>query len=199
MRPLACALAALLAAAGCGGSEQPEDGRAADELARFVLSEDEAPPGLELEGRSRIGSLRDVLPPTTAAPQLAPLPTELRGAFEDGYEAVYAGEAGSGPTSVISSVLRFSDDASAEGFLDYLREAQSVPISPRAPGSLELVEAPTLGDGGHAWHSTAPGGETSGCSWRRGNLVLTLTLGGPVGSAPSSLATELGRSIDSRL
>jgi hypothetical protein len=196
MRPLACALVLLLTS--CGGDESV-DRQGAGELAGFVLREDEAPPGLELEARNRIESLRDVLPPTAAAPQLPPLPTELRRAFEDGYEAAYAGGSDEGLSSGVSSVLRFSDQGNAGLFLDYLRDAQSAPLSPRAPGSIELVEAPTLGDEGYAWHSLAPGGETSGCSWRRGDLVLTLTLSGTVGSAPSAATLELGRSIDSRL
>lgn len=198
MRPIACALV-LLVAAACGGPDGAGDGQGESELSGLVLTEEEAPDGLELRAEGAIASLREVLPPTMAAPQLPPVPTEVRRAFEDGWEAAYAGGSGSGPGSATSSVFRFSDEANAGRFLEYLREAQSVPLSPRAPGSFELVEAPTLGDEGYAWHRPAPGGETSGCSWRRGNLVLTLTLGGPVGAAPSAAVLELGRLIDSRL
>ena len=126
------------------------------------------------------------------------LPKVIRRSFVGGYDARYVGTGEDGPTSLTSSVLRFSDDTGAGGFLEYLREIQSQ-TSTREVGTVELLEAPGLGEEGYAWHRAAPGVETSGCSWRRGDLVLTLTLGGPAGRAAPATALELAGTVDARL
>jgi hypothetical protein len=64
---------------------------------------------------------------------------------------------------------------------------------------VELVETPGLGEEGYGWHRAAPGAETSGCSWRRDDLVLTLTLGGSAGDASPGVAIELAGTVDARL
>jgi hypothetical protein len=198
VRALASTLA-LLALISCG-SDQPSTEGGDSELAGLTLLEDEAPEGLELRASGSVGSVREVLPPRSAAPQLPPLSTELRRSFVDGYDAVYGGDPTEGPTSATSSVLRFNDGAGAALFLGYLREVQTGEVTlGSSRQDIELLEAPTLGEEGYAWHRVLPGGEASGCSWRREELVFTLTLGGPLGRAPGASALELARTLDSRL
>ncbi len=198
-RTLALSLMAVLTA--CGGSVEngsPQD--VASELADVALRPEEAPEGLELdeEASGARAFLRDVLPPESDSPELPLLAKMVRRAFAGGYDARYVGTGEDGPTSLASSVLQFSDAVNATAFLDYLRAVQSL-TSTRGVGSSELVETPGLGEEGYGWHRVAPGAESSGCSWRRGDLVLTLTLGGPPGHAPAAAAIELGRTVDSRL
>ena len=199
MRPVAIALL-ILGAVACGGSEERPDEGAGSELAGLPLRAEEAPEGLELDGDGPIDSLRDVLPPRSAVPQLPPLTRKMHADFQGGYEVIYRGSPDQGPTSAASSALRFSDPATAAGFLEYLREVQAGEVTfGSSRQDIQLLEAPALGDEGYGWHRLAPGGETSGCSWRRGDLVLTVTLGGPVGRAPAEEALELSRAVDSRL
>lgn len=197
MRALALAVA-LVAAASCGGSDRAPFEEEGDGLGALVLRPDEAPSGLELDEETGgpIDSVRELLPPRTDAPQLPSLPKTVLHAFLGGYDAVYAGNPDTGPTSASSSVIRFSASDSAAAFLAYLRKVQSEAIT---VGSSEIVETPGLGEEGYGWHRSAPGGETAGCSWRRGDLVLTLTLGGPLGRAPVQQAIELARRLDARL
>ena len=198
MRALAVTLA-LVAAVSCG-SDQPSTEEGESELDGLALQEEEAPEGLELRTSGPVGSVREVLPPRSAAPQLPTLPTELRRSFVEGYDALYGGDPADGPTSATSSVLRFADAAAATLFLEYLREVQTGEITLGSDRQdIELIEAPTLGEEGYAWHRILPGGEASGCSWRREELVFTLTLGGPLGRAPGASALELARTLDSRL
>jgi hypothetical protein len=183
---------AVLAATSCGGSDSSPEEAAAD-LSRFTLAPGEVPDGLrpDQEATGPIGSLREVLPPSSDAPQLPPLAKEVRHGFAGGYDAVYRGDA----LSLTSTAIQFSEPEQAAGFLAFLREVQAETIT---PGASELLEAPTLGEG-YGWHRVVPGGETSGCSWRREGLVLTLTLAGPLGSAPAERALELARSLNDRL
>jgi hypothetical protein len=193
-----CLAAALVLLVSCGGSDRAPSEQEAESLADLTLLPDEAPPGLEPdeEATGPIGSLRDVLPPRSDAPQLPPLAKAVRRAFLGGYDAVYAGTEEEGAASLTSTVLRFSESEHASAFLTYLRDVQSEAVT---VGSSELLEAPGLGEEGYRWHGQAPGGETSGCVWRRGELVLTLTLGGPLGRAPADRAFELARGLDARL
>lgn len=197
MRARALVLA-LLAATSCGGSDEAPFEQEGDGLAALALRPDEAPSGLELdeEASGPIDSVRGVLPPRPDAPQLPPLPKTVLRAFLGGYDAVYAGNTDTGPTSASSSVIRFSGSESAAAFLAYLRVIQS---QASTVGSSETLDTPGLGEEGYGWHRTAPGGETAGCSWRRGDLVLTLTLGGPLGRVPAQHAIELARRLDARL
>ncbi|MGH2692034.1 MAG: hypothetical protein ACRDHM_05980 [Actinomycetota bacterium] len=200
MRALALSLT-LLAVASCGGPDQPGQGPGPD-LADLPLRSDEVPAGLRLDSGTSgpIDSLRDVLPPLSAVPQLPPLTKEMHRGFLGGYHAVYQGSPDEGPTSASSSALRFADPEIAARFLEYLREVQAGEITVGSSREdIQLLDTPNLGEEGYGWHRVAPGGETSGCSWRRGDLVLTLTLGGPVGRAPAAAALELSRAVDSRL
>ena len=200
MRALALSLTVALAA--CGGPDEPLAGGPGSDLAEVPLRPAEAPGGLDAdeEAGGPIGSLREVLPPRSAAPQLLPLAKEVRRGFLGGYETLYRGSPEEGPTRVASSALRFADPETAARFLDYLREVQTGETTVGSSRQdIELLEAPNLGDEGYGWHRVAPGGETSGCSWRRGDLVLTLTLGGPVGRAAAATTLELARTVDSRL
>ena len=197
----ALALSLLLALlSACAGSEGGSPDDAASELEGLALRPEEAPAGLELDEDSS-GSrsfLRDVLPPQSSSPALPLLPKAVRRAFEGGYDARYRGTGQGGPTSLASSVLRFTDTTNAAAFLGYLRAVQSA-TSTRQVGSVELIETPGLGEEGYGWHRVVPGAETSGCSWRRGDLVLTLTLGGPLGRAGPDAAIELAGTVDARL
>ena len=201
MRPtLGLVLSLALAISACGGSDGDGPQEAASELADLALRPDEAPGGLELDEETsgpRV-FLRDVLPPESDSPHFPLVPKAVRRAFRGGYDARYVGTEQEGPTSLASSVLRFADAENAAAFLDYLREVQSA-RSTRQVGAIELLEAPGLGEEGYAWHRVVPGAETSGCSWRRGDLVLTLTLTGPLGQAPPDSTTELAGTVDARL
>ena len=189
---------ALVACGGPDGGGSSADG--GSELADLALRPEEAPEGLELDedASGERALLRDVLPPESSSPHLPPLAKPVRRAFEGGYDARYVGTGQAGPTSLASSALRFADADSATAFLDYLRQVHSL-RSTREVGSVELVETPGLGEEGYGWHRRVPGAETSGCSWRRGELVLTLTLGGPLGRAGPEAAIELAGTVDARL
>jgi hypothetical protein len=201
VRALALAFA-LLAAASCGGSiDGPADGEG-EALADLALRPDEVPEGLEPddEASGPMASLRDVLPPETAAPHLPALAKEARRSFVAGYDAVYRSEDQQGPAEMTSSVIRFAEADQASTFLAYLREIQTSEVtvgSSRA--DVDLLETPALGEEGYGWHRSAPGGESSGCSWRRGDLVFTLTISGPLGGAPAERAVELAGRLDDRL
>lgn len=195
-RPLA-PLLVLLLAISCGGSTADSPQQASDELADLALRPDETPEGLSLdeEVSGPIDLLREVLPPPSDAPQLPPLAKPVRRGFLGGYETVYGGGEAT-VTHIASSVLRFSEAAHAAAFLTYLREIQTDALS---VGASEIVETPGLGEEGYGWHRSAPGGETSGSSWRRGDLVFNLTLAGRLGEAAAARAVELARLIDQRL
>lgn len=195
---VALSLVAIFLVTSCGGDsgqDQADDGSG---LADLVLHADEAPTGsrLDEDASGAIESLREVLPPRSDAPELPPLARSARRGFVVGYDVVYHGTPESGLGEVVSSVVRFADASQATAFLGYLRMAQTQAIS---VGISESVETPSLGEEGYGWHRTVPGGETSGCSWRQGELVFTLTLSGRLGKAPAELASELARTIDQRL
>jgi hypothetical protein len=191
-------LIVVLLATSCGGDSGRDRTDDSAGLADLVLHEDEAPPGSRLDqgASGSIESLRDVLPPRSDAPELPPLAKPVRRGFLAGHDAVYRGDEESGLGEVASSAVRFADAGQAATFLGYLREAQTHAIS---VGASESFETPGLGEEGYGWHRTVPGGETSGCSWRRGELVFTLTLSGQLGEAPAERAAELARQIDQRL
>lgn len=186
---------ALLMAASCGGSSETPTEEQGSELSRLALQPDEVPDGLELDedASGAMESLRDVLPPQADAPQLPPLAKEVRRAFLAGYDALYRDE--QGETEVTSSVIRFADAGSATAFLSYLRDVQAEAIT---AGSSEVIETPGLGDEGYGFHRSAPGAETSGCSWRRADLVFTITLSSTLGQAPAERALDLARLLDER-
>lgn len=199
MRRALCLAVALLTAA-CGGPEGGDSSEPGSPLAHLALRPEDAPSGMELdeEASGEMGSFQEVLPPRSDVPQVQPLPKTVRRSFVGGYDARYRGMGQGGPTSLTSSVLRFSDAANAEVFLDYLQAVQSR-TGTREVGTVTLVETPGLGEEGYGWHRAVPGAETSGCSWRRGDLVLTLTLGGPAGHASPEAAIDLAGTVDARL
>lgn len=188
----------VLVLVACGDEDPSPPREAASELASLTLRPGEAPEGLALveDAGGNIGAVRDVLPPATDAPQLPPLPKEVRTGFREGYESVYRRGTSAELVDVTSSALRFSDGELAATFLAYLRQVQDEAIT---VGTSELLDTPGLGEEGYGWHRTVPGAETSGCSWRRGDLVFTLTVGGPLGQAPAAGTVELAKAIDARL
>jgi hypothetical protein len=192
------AVLVLFLAVSCGGDDHPATDDRAAGLADLALRGDEVPSGLELndETSGTIDSLRDVLPPRSDAPGLPTLPKPVRRGFLGAYDAVYRGDQDGGPAEVTSSVIRFTEEALATAFLTYLRAVQSEAIT---VGSPEIVETPGLGEEGYGWHRRVPDAETSGTSWRRDDLVFTLTLSGALGEAPVQRAVELARRMDSRL
>ena len=197
MRAGRAAVALALVAVACGGPEEPPQRETESELARLTLRPEHLPDGLELDedASGPVSSIRGVLPPPTDAPGLTPLGRATRRAFVSGFKARYVGTGEGTPASVASSAVRFADEAHAATFLDYLRAVQLAPVPGRTSESPAEVPAPGLGEEGYAWHRESIGGETAGCSWRDGDLVLTLTLGGPLGTASAAEALELAQLV----
>lgn len=195
---LFAAVAALVLASGCDaggprGGGQGESGAPA--LAPVPLRADEAPDGLELDpdGTGPIDSLRQILPPRSRFPDLQPVPERIRDAFREGFERAFADPGGK--RTATSSAVRFADPLSAAAFLTYLR---SLPVGGNA-ASAEDVPATGLGEEGYGWHVEVPESESSGFGWRTGDLVLTLSLAGPIGQAGTDAALALAERIDVRL
>jgi hypothetical protein len=169
-------------------------------LEGIPLQEEEVPEGLEPSegGTGPIGSLREVLPPRSALPNRPPLPVQLSESFRGGFGTVYArGEEGDGaPASASSSAIRFSDPGTASSFLAYLRQVQVG--AGRGPARVD-VPVSDLGDEGFGWHLEEPLGESSTIVWRTGDLVLTVSLGGPIETATPERALGLARTVDRRM
>jgi hypothetical protein len=191
----------LLAVPACDdGSASSVERReeTASDLADLPLREEEVPEGLVAseEGTGPVASIREVLPPRSALPNETPLPRPISRAFQGGYEVLYLGEDGpSGPASAASSVIRFTGEDPASGFVAYLRE-----VEVGAGRGMERVEFPAaVGDQAFGWHLEVPFGESSTVVWRRADLVLTVALGGGIGSAEPERALALARRVDLRL
>jgi hypothetical protein len=194
---------AVLAVPACGdGPSSPGERRqeAASVLEDVPLQEDEVPGRLEPteEGTGPIGSLREVLPPRSALPNRPPLPAPLSESFRGGFETVYArGEEGQGgPASASSSAIRFSDPGTASSFVAYLREVQVG--AGRGPARVD-VPVGDLGDEAFGWHLEEPLGEASTIVWRTGDLVLTVSMGGPIETATPERALGLAQTMHRRL
>jgi hypothetical protein len=198
------AVLALPTLAGCDRDEPASPGERREEAASALegvpLQENEVSRGLEPneDGTGPIDSLRDVLPPRSTFPNLPPLPVQLSEAFRGGFETVYLrGEEEAGePASAASSAIRFSDEDAASSFVSYLREVQVG--AGRGP---ERTEIPVsgLGDEAFGWHQEEPLGEASTVVWRAGNLVLTVSVGGSIGSASPERALGLARTVHGRV
>ena len=164
-------------------------------LSSVPLRSGEAPQGLRLDpgGTGPIGVLREILPPRARFPNLRPVPDRIREAFRDGFERAFADP--SGDRAATSSAVRFADPLSAAAFLAYLHE---LPVGGNATAA-EDVDAAGLGEEGYGWNIEVPESESSGFGWRSGDLVLTLSLAGPIGDAGPEAALELAERIDGRL
>jgi hypothetical protein len=199
---LVLALAVVLVAAGCDGEEAGRRATAEEvgsELEDVPLREDEAPDGLEPseQGTGPITSIREVLPPRTSLPNLPPIPAAIREGFEGGYQVVYLrAEGESGPASAASSALRFGGEDPARAFLSYFREVQA---GAGRGQEREEISVTGLGDGAFGWHLEEPLAESSTVAWRSGDLVLTVTVSGRIGSADPERAVALARTIARRL
>jgi len=178
---------------GDGGPAPARDEQAGSGLASAPLRAPEIPDGLEPapEGTGPIGSIREVLPPRRRFPNLPPLPEELREAFRDGYRRAFA----SPEVNLSSTVVRLADSIAASAFLAYLRE---LPVGGNAATAVE-VPATGLGEEGYGWHLEVPGSESSGFTWRTGDLVATITMSGPIGEADPDAALPLAERVDGRL
>jgi hypothetical protein len=198
------AVLALLTLPGCDRDEPASPGERREEAASALegvpLQQDEVSEGLEPseEGTGPIESLRDVLPPRSALPNLPPFPVPLGDAFRGGFETIYlrGQEGGGGPASAASSAIRFSEDDAASSFVSYLREVQVG--AGRGP---ERTEVPVsgLGDEAFGWHREEPLGEASTVVWRTGDLVLTVSVGGSIGAATPEDALGLARTVHGRV
>jgi hypothetical protein len=176
--------------------ERRED--TASDLADLPLREDEVPEGLAAseEGTGPVASILEVLPPRSALPNETPLPRPISRAFRGGYEVLYLREDGSAaPASAASSVIRFTGENAASGFLAYLREVEVG--AGRGPERVEFAAG--VGDEAFGWYLEVPFGQSSTVVWRRDDLVLTLALGGRIGSAEPERALALARRVDVRL
>jgi hypothetical protein len=112
--------------------------------------------------------------------------------FEAGYQRVFVAE-DAGPQSAASSALRFSGTTPAESFLDFFRTIhEATSVDP-------LLGADGLGEEAYGWTRQVPGSETTGFVWRRGDLVLTLTVSARVGDAAPERVLSVARSVDQRL
>lgn len=185
-------------AGGDGGTTEERREEAASALEDVPLREDEAPDGLERSDRGTgpIRSLREILPPRSAFPNLPPVPAAVTRGFRGGYQVVYSRSSGEGgPSSAASSAIRFSEEGAASAFVAYLRQVQVG--AGRGPERME-VPAAGLGEEGFGWHLEEPLSESSTVVWRSGDLVLTVSLGGPIGSASPELALALARRMEGR-
>jgi hypothetical protein len=192
------AAAVLLLGPSCdgGGPSRDEAGdEGASALSSAPLRAAEAPRGLELDpaGTGPIESLRQILPPRSRFPNLQPVPDRVREAFRDGFERAFTEPRGEG--AVTSSAVRFADPVSAASFLSYLG---GLPVGGNA-AVVEDVPAEGLGEEGYGWHLEVPESESSGFGWRAGDLVLTLSLAGPIGQAGPDAALALAERVDGRL
>ena len=200
---VAAMAAVLVLCSGCGNDERATPTEQAEEAASALedvpLREEEAPDGLEASerGTGPIETIREVLPPRSAVPNLPPVPTAVFRGFRGGYQVVYvrSGE-GEGPASAASSAIRFAGADAASTFMAYFREAQVG--AGRGTERVELSVA-GLGDEGFGWHIEEPLSESSTIVWRAGDLVLTVTLGGPIGTATPERAQSLARRMDGRI
>jgi hypothetical protein len=197
-RAITAVLLLLFLGAACdgdGGANGDPGAERGSALAAAPLRTGEAPEGLEIDPRATgpIASLRQILPPRKRFPNVPPLPDRLREAFRDGFERGFA--ASGGGSSVTSSAVRFADPGSAAAFLAYLH---LLPVGGNA-AEAEDVPADGLGEEGYGWHLEVPGSESAGFGWRAGDLVLTVTLSGPIGEAGPDAALEVAQRVDDRL
>jgi len=185
----------------CGQDEGGSPGELREETASALedvpLQEEEVPEGLEPNDAATgpIRSLREVLPPRSLLPNLPPLPAQLSEAFRGGFETAYRRGEDRGPASVASSAIRFSGPDPASGFVAYLREVQVG--AGRGPERME-VPVSSLGEEAFGWHTAEPLGESSTVVWRTGDLVLTVSAGGSIGSAPPERTVALARTVQRR-
>ena len=188
-------LALLVLAVACDGPDGippvPDGGGAGSAFASVVLGEEEVPAGLEPAGEGPIASIQGVLPPRRRDPNLPPLPEGLRGSFEAGYRRSFAG----GGRAASSFVIRMADAGSASRLVAYL---QLLPVGGHA-ATPEEVPATGLGEEGYGWHLLVPENESSGYVWRAGDLVASVTLSGPVGTAGTGASLPLAERVDGRL
>jgi hypothetical protein len=195
-------LLALSVLPACGEGERTSPGERREEAASALedvpLQEEEVPEGLEPNDGATgpIGSLREVLPPRSLLPNLPPLPGQLPEAFRGGFETGYRRGEDGGPASVASSAIRFSGPDPASGFVSYLREVQVG--AGRGPARTEVPVA-SLGEEAFGWYTEEPLGESSTVVWRTGDLVLTVSAGGPIGSASPERAVALARTVQRRV
>lgn len=192
-------VAGLLSGCGDGeGTPQAQREETASELEDVPLREDEVPEGLEAEEQATgpVDSLREVLPPRLLLPNRPPLPARLSDAFRGGFETVYGRAGGGGPASAASSVVRFQDASTAGSFLAFFQEVQ---VSAGRDIGREDVPISDLGDRAFGWHLTEPQAESSTLVWQRGDLVLTVTMAGPIGTAGVDRTLALARQVDGRL
>jgi hypothetical protein len=193
VRSVSLTLILMVALGACGDGdgtgERTEVQRRGEELQEVPLRPNEAPDGLEEDARGTgpIAGLRDVIPPRRTAPGLPPVPRDLLRSFEAGYERLYR----AARRSAASSALRFEDSAAATRFLRLLQEVHTASYGP----SLSAA----VGEEGYGWTHVVPGAESSGAVWRRGELVLTVSISGPMGQADAGAALELARRVDGRL
>jgi hypothetical protein len=187
--------------AGCGdreGTPQAQREEVASELEDAPLREDEVPEGLETyqQATGPIASLREVLPPRLLLPSRPPLPGRLSDAFRGGYKTVYARARGRGPASAASTVVRFEDPGTAESFLVFFQEVQ---VGAGRDIGRQDVPISDLGDRAFGWHLTEPQAESSTVVWQRDALVVTVTMGGPIGTAGVDRTMALARHVNGRL
>jgi hypothetical protein len=191
----AVALAVVLLTVSCDGPDSgpgPDEDGSGSGLASVVLRQGEVPAGVEPGPGGPIGSIREVLPPRQRLPNLPPLPDGLREGFVEGFRRSFAGPDGGAASS---TVVRMADAATASALVGYLR---LLPVGGQAANP-EEVPATGLGEEGYGWHLLVPENESSGYVWRSGDLVASVTLSGPVGTAGAEACLPLAERVDGRL
>lgn len=191
----AVALAVVLLMVSCDGPDGgpgPDEGGGGSGLASVVLRHGEVPAGVEPGSSGPIGSIREVLPPRQRLPNLPPLPDALREGFVEGFRRSYVGPDGGAASS---TVVRMADAATASALVGYLR---LLPVGGQA-ATPEEIPATGLGEEGYGWHLLVPENESSGYVWRSGDLVASVTLSGPVGTAGPEACLPLAERVDGRL
>jgi hypothetical protein len=191
----AVALAVVLLTVSCDGPDGgpgPDEGGGGSGLASVVLRQGEVPPGLEPGPSGPIRSIRDVLPPRQRLPNLPPPPDGLREGFVEGFRRSFAGPGGGAASC---TVIRMADATIASALVGYL---ELLPVGGQA-ATPEEIPATGLGEEGYGWHLLVPEHESSGYVWRSGDLVASVTLSGPVGTAGAEASLPLAERVDGRL
>ena len=183
------AVAALLTLAACTG------GLTADDLEGLLLRPEDVPPGLVLDPNAS-GVVEELAEAFRVDRGIDPAVEE---GFVEGRENTYVAARAPQPGQLAfagSLALLFEDHGDAREFVAFAREVQleDAPVAGELP-------ADGLGDAGYGVHypPDRQGNESYGYVWRVGEVVLTVAVGGPAGSADAEGTLALAERVDQRV